>query len=140
MAKETARINLQCTGGQASAAPPVGPALGQHGVNIGQFIAQFNATTKEQSGIPIPVIIHVFDDRSFTIEYKKPPASFLIRQAAGLAKGAGTPGKEKVGTITTSQLEEIAKTKQADLNSASINAAMKVIAGTARSMGVSVSD
>jgi large subunit ribosomal protein L11 len=132
-------IKLLVTGGQANPAPPVGPALGQHGVNIGEFVKQFNERTKKMMGVPLPVVITVFTDRSFTFITKQPPASVLIRQAAGLAKGSATPNKEKVGKITAEQLKSIAQQKMVDLNAASVEAAMRIIAGTARSMGVEVS-
>ncbi len=132
-------IKLLVTGGQANPAPPVGPALGQHGVNIGEFVKQFNDRTKKMMGVPLPVVITVFTDRSFTFITKQPPASVLIRQAAGLAKGSAAPNKEKVGKITAEQLRTIAEQKMVDLNAASVEAAMRIIAGTARSMGVEVS-
>ena len=117
----------------------MGPALGQHGVNIGEFVKQFNERTKKMMGVPLPVVITVFTDRSFTFITKQPPASVLIRQAAGLAKGSAAPNKEKVGKITAEQLKSIAQQKMVDLNAASVEAAMRIIAGTARSMGVEVS-
>jgi large subunit ribosomal protein L11 len=132
-------IKLLVTGGQANPAPPVGPALGQHGVNIGEFVKQFNERTKKMMGVPLPVVITVFTDRSFTFITKQPPASVLIRQAAGLAKGSAMPNKEKVGKITAEQLKGIAQQKMVDLNAASVEAAMRIIAGTARSMGVEIS-
>ncbi len=132
-------IKLLVTGGQANPAPPVGPALGQHGVNIGEFVKQFNDRTKKMMGVPLPVVITVFTDRSFTFITKQPPASVLIRQAAGLAKGSATPNKEKVGKITAEQLKSIAQQTMVDLNAASLEAAMRIIAGTARSMGVEIS-
>jgi large subunit ribosomal protein L11 len=132
-------IKLLVTGGQANPAPPVGPALGQHGVNIGEFVKQFNERTKKMMGVPLPVVITVFTDRSFTFITKQPPASVLIRQAAGLAKGSAAPNKEKVGKITAEQLRSIAQQKMVDLNAASVEAAMRIIAGTARSMGVEIS-
>ena len=132
-------IKLLVTGGQANPAPPVGPALGQHGVNIGEFVKQFNERTKKMMGVPLPVVITVFTDRSFTFITKQPPASVLIRQAAGLAKGSAAPNKEKVGKITAEQLKSIAQQKMVDLNAASVEAAMRIIAGTARSMGVEIS-
>ena len=139
MAKEiTAKIKLQCAGGQATPAPPVGPALGQHGVNIGQFVAQFNERTKEANGITIPVEITVYGDRSFEFITKSPPAAVLLKKFAGLAKGSGTPNKEVVGTVTRAQVKEIAQTKIKDLNAASIEAAMRIVEGTARSMGIKV--
>ena len=140
MAKKeiTAKIKLQCPGGQATPAPPVGPALGQHGVNIGQFVSQFNEATKEANGMTIPVEITVFADRSFTFITKSPPAAVLLKQAAGLAKGSGIPNKEIVGTVTPAQVKEIAQTKMKDLNAASLEAAMRIVAGTARSMGIKI--
>ncbi len=139
MPKEVkAQIKLHCMGGQATPAPPVGPALGQHGVNIGEFVRQFNDRTKAQTGITVPVVITVYADRSFTFVTKSPPASDLLKRAAGLAKGSPVPNREKVGTVTREQLEEIAKAKKADLNAASLEAACRIIAGTARSMGVEV--
>jgi len=131
-------IKLHVPGGQANPAPPVGPALGQHGVNIMEFCKQFNARTQDKQGITIPVEITVYADRSFTFITKTPPASVLIRRAIGIPKGSGEPNREKVGQITRAQLEEIAKVKMPDLNAASLEAAVKMIAGTARSMGVVV--
>ena len=140
MAKKQVKavIKLLVTGGQANPAPPVGPALGQHGVNIGEFVKQFNERTKKMLGVPLPVVITVFTDRSFTFITKQPPASVLIRQAAGLAKGSAAPNKEKVGKITAEQLKAIAEQKLVDLTAASVQAAMRIIAGTARSMGVEI--
>lgn len=131
-------VKLLVTGGQANPAPPVGPALGQHGVNIGEFVRQFNERTKKWMGVPLPAVITIFSDRSFTFITKQPPASVLIRQAAGLAKGSAAPNKEKVGKISVDQLKAIAEQKMPDLNAASLEAAMRVIAGTARSMGVEI--
>lgn len=133
-----AKIKLQCPGGQATPAPPVGPALGQHGVNIGQFVKQFNDRTREMAGTTIPVEITVFEDRSFTFICKSPPASTLLKKAAQVAKGSPVPHEEKVGSVTLSQVREIAKTKAEDLNSFDEAAAMKMVAGTARSMGITV--
>ncbi|HVY62385.1 MAG TPA: 50S ribosomal protein L11 [Planctomycetota bacterium] len=133
-----AKIKLQCPGGQATPAPPVGPALGQHGVNIGQFVSQFNERTKEAAGLIIPVEISVFTDRSFTFITKSPPASVLLKKAAGIAKGSGEPNKAKVGKVSKDQVREIAKTKMQDLNAFSMEAAEKMVAGTARSMGIDV--
>ena len=139
MAKEAvAKIKLHVPGGQATPAPPVGPALGQHGVNIGEFVKQFNDKTRASAGITIPCVITVYGDRTFTFITKSPPAADLIKRAAGLAKGSGVPNREKVGKVTWSQLEEIAKEKMKDLNAGSLEAACHIIAGTARSMGVDV--
>ena len=131
-------IKLHVPGGQANPAPPVGPALGQHGVNIMEFCKQFNAKTQDKAGITIPVEITVYADRSFTFITKTPPAAVLIKRAIGLAKGSGEPNREKVATITRAQLEEIASVKMPDLNASDIDAAVRMIAGTARSMGVEV--
>ncbi len=136
----TAQIKVQVTGGQATPAPPVGTALGPHGVNIGQFVQQFNEQTRDMMGVTIPVVISVFSDRSFTFVTKSPPAAVLLKQAAALAKGAATPGKSKVGTVTKGQLADIAKKKLQDLNVKSIDQAALMIAGTARSMGLEVVD
>lgn len=136
----TAEIKVQVTGGQATPAPPVGTALGPHGVNIGQFVQQFNDQTREMMGVTIPVVITVYNDRSFEFVLKSPPAAVLLKQAAGIAKGSGSPLADKVGTVTSAQLEDIAKVKMADLNSNSVEQAAKVIAGTARSMGLEVVD
>ena len=139
MAKEIkAKIKLQCPGGQATPAPPVGPALGQHGVNIGDFVRRFNDATQDNMGLTLPVILTVYEDRSFDFEVKSPPAAVLLRLAAGIDKGSGTPNTEKVGTVTRDQLKEIAERKMADLNAFDIDAAIEVIAGTARSMGLLV--
>lgn len=135
-----AEIKVQVPGGQATPAPPVGTALGPHGVNIGQFVQQFNDATREMMGTIIPVVISVYNDRSFDFIMKSPPAAVLLKKAAGIAKGSGNPLANKVGTVTSAQLEEIAKTKMNDLNSGSIEQAVKVIAGTARSMGLEVVD
>jgi large subunit ribosomal protein L11 len=131
-------IKLQAAGGQASPAPPVGPALGQHGINIMEFCKAFNAQTQQDQGTTIPVVITVYEDRSFTFITKTPPAAVLIKQAINLAKGSGEPHKDKVGKITESQLRAIAEKKLPDLNANDIDAATKIIAGTARSMGVEV--
>jgi large subunit ribosomal protein L11 len=131
-------IKLQITGGQANPAPPVGPALGAQGVNIGEFVKQFNERTKKMMGLTLPTVITVFADRSFTFITKQPPASVLIRQAAGLAKGSAVPNKDKVGKITAQQLREIAEKKMEDLNTRDVEAAMRVVAGTARSLGVDI--
>ncbi len=135
-----AKIKLQCPGGQATPAPPVGPALGQHGVNIGQFVQQFNDRTREQPGLTIPVEITVYADRSFEFILKSPPAAVLLKQAAGIAVGSGEPNRTKVGTVTRAQLREIAETKQEDLNAATSEAAMRMIEGTARSMGIVIGE
>ena len=141
MAKEVAvKIKLQAPGGKATPAPPIGPALGQHGVNIGQFVSQFNEHTKDMNGMTVPVVISVYADKSFTFEVKSPPAAVLIKQAAEIAKGSGVPNKEKVGTITWEQARKIAETKFKDLNAYDLGQAAKIIAGTARSMGVDVVD
>jgi large subunit ribosomal protein L11 len=131
-------IKLQAVGGQASPAPPVGPALGQHGINIMEFCKAFNAQTQDSAGTIIPVVITVFEDRSFTFVTKTPPAAVLIKQAAGLEKGSGEPHRDKVGSITAAQLREIAERKLPDLNAHDLDQAAKIIAGTARSMGVEV--
>jgi large subunit ribosomal protein L11 len=132
-------IKLQVPAGAANPSPPIGPALGQQGVNIMEFCKQFNAQTqKQEKGLPIPVIITVYSDRSFTFIMKTPPASVLIRKSIGIEKGSGTPNTAKVGTISRQQLEEIAKTKQPDLTAADLEAAVRTIAGSARSMGVDV--
>jgi len=139
MAKEiTGKIKLQCPAGAATPAPPVGPALGSHGVPIGEFVNQFNAATADKRGMIIPVVVTVYKDRSFSLEYKSPPAAVLLRKAAGVEKGAGEVGTVTVGTVTKAQLEEIAEIKKEDLNAASIDAAARIIAGTARSMGIEV--
>lgn len=135
-----ATIKLQAPGGQATPAPPIGPALGQHGVNIGQFVQQFNAATSSLNGMPVTVVITVYGDHSFTYEVKSPPAGVLLKDAAGLAKGSGVPNKEKVGTVNRSQLREIAERKLPDLNAGSIEAAERIIAGSARSMGIDIVD
>ncbi|MGR9089340.1 MAG: 50S ribosomal protein L11 [Gammaproteobacteria bacterium] len=140
MAKKIdAYIKLQVPAGQANPSPPVGPALGQHGVNIMEFCKAFNAKTQgDEPGLPTPVVITVFADKSFTFVTKTPPAAVLLRKAAGVAKGSGTPNTEKVGKVSRAQLEEIAKTKDPDLTAADIDAAVRTIAGTARSMGLEV--
>lgn len=141
MAKEIAvKIKLQAPGGQATPAPPIGPALGQHGVNIGQFVSQFNERTKELNGTTVPVVISVYVDKSFSFEVKSPPAAVLLKQAAEVAKGSGVPNKEKVGTVTAAQVRKIAETKFEDLNAHNLDQAEKIIRGTARSMGVDVID
>ncbi len=131
-------VKLQIPAGQATPAPPVGPALGQHGVNIMDFCKAFNAKTQKQAGTIIPVVITVFSDRSYTFVTKTPPASFLLRQAAGVDKGSGEPNRKKVGKVTKAQVEAIAKTKLPDLNPTSLEAAIRIIEGTARSMGIEI--
>ncbi len=140
MSKEVvATIKLQIVAGQASPAPPVGPALGQHNVNIMDFVRQFNEkTSKMEEGTVVPVIISVFKDRSFNFIIKTPPASYLLKKAAGIAKGSGTPNQEKVGKVTEKQIEEIAKVKMPDLNAYSLDAAKKIIKGTAKNMGLEI--
>ncbi len=140
MAKKIeAYIKLQVKAGEANPSPPVGPALGQHGVNIMEFCKAFNAKTQDvEKGLPIPVVISVYNDRSFTFVTKTPPASVLLMKAAGLKKGSSTPNTNKVGTVTRAQLEEIANTKMQDLNAADLDAAVRIIAGSARSMGLNV--
>ena len=136
--KVTGQIKLQIPAGAATPAPPVGPALGQAGVNIMDFVKNFNARTAAQSGLIIPVVITVYADRSYTFITKTPPAPILLKKAAGLDKGSGEPNKKKVGKVTRAQVEEIAKTKLPDLNAANLDAAIKTIEGTARSMGIEV--
>ncbi|HDD52807.1 MAG TPA: 50S ribosomal protein L11 [Thermosulfidibacter takaii] len=139
MAKEVvAKIKLHIPGGQANPSPPVGPALGQHGVNIMEFCKAFNEQTRDKQGVIIPVVITVYKDRSFTFITKTPPASVLLKMAAGVAKGAGDPLREKVGKVTKSQVREIAQQKMPDLNAYDIETAMKIVEGTARSMGIEV--
>ena len=138
--KVTAYIKLQVPAGAANPSPPVGPALGQHGVNIMEFCKTFNARTQgTENGMPLPVVITVYSDRSFTFVTKTPPAAVLLKKAAGIPKGSGVPNKNKVGTVTRAQLEEIAKLKEPDLTAASLEAAVRTIAGSARSMGLNVS-
>ncbi|MBN1393378.1 MAG: 50S ribosomal protein L11 [Sedimentisphaerales bacterium] len=140
MAKDIAvKIKLQASGGKATPAPPIGPALGQHGVNIGQFVSQFNERTRDLNGTTVPVVITVYSDKSFTFEVKSPPAAVLLKQAAEIAKGSGVPNKEKVGTVTAEQVRKIAETKFKDLNAYDMDQAEKIIRGTARSMGIEVS-
>ena len=136
--KVTGSIKLAIAAGQANPAPPVGPALGQHGVNIMAFCKEFNAATKESAGLIIPVIITVYQDKSFTLVYKSPPASILLKKAAGVASGSKTPNKDKVGKVTRKQILEIIKMKQKDLHVNSEEAAIRLISGTARSMGIEV--
>lgn len=139
MAKEiTGVIKLQASGGQATPAPPIGPALGQHGVNIGQFVSQFNERTKEYNGTTVPVVITVYADRSYDFIVKSPPAAVLLKQEAGIAKASGVPNKEKVGKVTKAQIRKISETKFEDLNAYSLEQADKIIEGTARSMGIEV--
>jgi large subunit ribosomal protein L11 len=133
-----AKIKLQCPGGQATPAPPVGPALGQHGVNIGQFVQQFNERTRDLAGITIPVEITVYSDRSFEFITKSPPAAVLLKQAAGIAKGSGVPNREKVGKVTPDQVQKIAEQKMKDLNARDVPHAVRMVEGTARSMGVEI--
>jgi large subunit ribosomal protein L11 len=142
MAKKevVAQVKLLIPAGKANPAPPVGPALGPHGINIMEFCKQFNAQTQNMGDTLVPVVLSVYNDRSFTFILKTPPASELIKKAAGIVKGSSVPNKDKVGTITSAQVEEIAKTKMPDLNTTSLEAAIKIIKGTARSMGVEVRD
>ncbi len=141
MPKEVmATVKLQVPGGQATPAPPVGPALGQHGVNIGEFVSRFNESTKDKQGMIIPVLITIFKDRSFDMVMKSSPAAVLLKQAAQIAKGSADPKREKVGKVTRKQVEGIAEVKMADLNAAYMDAAVRVIAGTARSIGIEVTD
>jgi len=136
----TAMVKLQCNAGAATPAPPVGPALGQHGINIMEFCKQFNARTQAQSGLVIPVIITVYNDRSFTFVTKTPPAAVLLKKAAGLEKASGQPNRNKVGKVTKKQVREIAELKAPDLNSATVEAAERMVLGTARSMGIELAD
>ena len=136
--KVKAIIKLQVEAGKANPAPPVGPALGQHGLNIMEFCKQFNAKTQGKDGLKLPVIITAYEDKSFTFIIKSPPSSILLKRACGVAKASGVPHKEKVGSVTKDQVREIAKMKMQDLNTADIEQAMKIIAGTARSMGLDV--
>jgi large subunit ribosomal protein L11 len=138
--KVVTTVKLQIPGGNATPAPPVGPALGQHGVNIMEFCKQFNARTQSQAGIVTPVLLTVYSDRSFDFITKTPPASVLLKQAAGLAKGSGVPNKTKVGKVTMAQVRKIAESKMPDLNAVDIEAAASMVAGTARSMGIVVED
>jgi large subunit ribosomal protein L11 len=139
MAKKVlAIVKLQCPAGQANPSPPVGPALGQHGVNIMEFCKTFNARTQDQAGMIIPAIITVYADRSFTFELKTPPAAVLLKKAAKIAKGSGEPNREKVGSVTKAEVREIAEIKKPDLNAHDVEMAMRIIEGTARSMGIEV--
>jgi large subunit ribosomal protein L11 len=138
--KVTAIVKLQLAAGSATPAPPVGPALGQHGVNIMEFCKAFNADTKNLAGLIIPAVVTVYNDRTFTFILKSPPASVLLKQAAGIAKGSAIPNREKVGKVTMKQVEEIAQRKMKDLNAQSLEQAVKIIAGTARSMGITVEE
>ena len=131
-------MKFQVPGGQATPAPPVGTALGRFGINLGQFVQQFNERTKEAGGMPIPVVVKVYNDRSFEFVTKSPPAAALLKQAAGIAKGSGVPNKEKVGKVTVAQIDEICKTKMADLNARDVEHARRMVEGTARSMGLEV--
>ena len=131
-------MKLQCPAGQANPSPPVGPALGQHGVNIMEFCKAFNARTQDKAGLIIPAVVTVYADRSFTFELKTPPAAVLLRKAAKIEKGSGEPNRTKVGTVTEKQLREIAEIKMPDLNAIDVEAAMRIVAGTARSMGLDV--
>lgn len=133
-----AKVKLQCPAGGANPAPPVGPALSQHGVNIGDFVKRFNADTAKQKGMIIPVIVTVYRDKSIDLEYKSPPTAILLAKAAGVEKGSGEPNKNKVGSVTKAQVKEIAEKKGKDLNAGSIEAACRIVEGTARSMGIEV--
>jgi large subunit ribosomal protein L11 len=139
MAKKiTAYVKLQITGGEAKPSPPVGPALGQHGVNIMEFCKSFNAQTQGQQGVIIPVLITIYSDRSFSFVLKTPPASYLLKKAAGIGKGSSVPNRDKVGKLKMSQIEEIAKTKMPDLNAKDLPGAVRIISGTARSLGIDI--
>lgn len=141
MAKQlVGQAKFQVPGGQATPAPPVGTSLGRYGINLGQFVSQFNERTREAGGMPIPVVVNVYNDRSFDFVTKSPPAAALLKQAAGIAKGSGVPNKDKVGTVTRSQLDNIVKMKMADLNARDAQHAQRMIEGTARSMGLNVTD
>lgn len=139
MAKQiTAKVKLQVPGGQATPAPPVGPALGQHGVNIGEFVSRFNEQTRDAQGMIIPVEVTIYADRTFTFIRKSPPASVLLKKAAGIIQGAAAPSRETVGKVTRAQVEEIARTKLSDLNARTLEAACRQVEGTARSMGIEI--
>jgi large subunit ribosomal protein L11 len=141
MAKEIkVKIKLQAPGGKATPAPPIGPALGQHGVNIGQFVSQFNERTKSLNGMIVPIVINVYMDKSFDFEVKSPPAAVLLKEAASVAKGSAVPNKDKVGSVTKAQVRQIAEKKFNDMNAFDLDQASKIIAGTARSMGITVVD
>jgi large subunit ribosomal protein L11 len=141
MAKEvTAKIKLQAPGGKATPAPPIGPALGQHGVNIGQFVSQFNERTKDLDGMIVPIEISVYGDRTFTFEVKSPPAAVLLKKAANVAKGSGVPNKDKIGKVTRADIRKISEAKIKDLNATDLDHADRIIMGTARSMGIEVTD
>jgi large subunit ribosomal protein L11 len=139
MAKQlVGEVKFQVPGGQATPAPPVGTALGRFGINLGQFVQQFNERTKEAGGMPIPVVVKVYNDRSFEFVTKSPPAAALLKQAAGIAKGSGVPNKEKVGKVTIAQIDDIIKLKKADINASDLEHARRLVEGTARSMGLEV--
>ncbi len=139
MAKQlVGEAKFQVPGGQATPAPPVGTSLGRYGINLGQFVQQFNERTRDAGGMPIPVVVKVYNDRSFEFVTKSPPAAALLKQAAGIAKGSGVPNKEKVGKVTIAQIDEICKTKMADLNARDLDHARRLVEGTARSMGIEV--
>jgi len=141
MAKQlVAQAKFQVPGGQATPAPPVGTSLGKYGINLGQFVSQFNERTKEAGGMPIPVVVSVYNDRSFDFITKSPPAAALLKQAAGIAKGSGVPNKDKVGTVSREQIAGIVKLKLADLNARDVEHAARMVEGTARSMGLDVTD
>jgi large subunit ribosomal protein L11 len=141
MAKQlVGQAKFQVPGGQATPAPPVGTSLGRYGINLGQFVSQFNERTREAGGMPIPVVVNVYNDRSFDFVTKSPPAAALLKQAAGIAKGSGVPNKDKVGAVTRSQIENIVRLKSADLNARDVEHAKRMIEGTARSMGLNVTD
>lgn len=141
MAKQlVAEVKFQVPGGQATPAPPVGTSLGRFGINLGQFVQQFNERTKDAGGMPIPVVVRVYNDRSFDFVTKSPPAAALLKKAAGIAKGSGVPNKEKVGSVTRAQIDEICRQKAADLNARDLEHARRMIEGTARSMGLEIRD
>jgi len=141
MAKQlVGTVKFQVPGGQATPAPPVGTSLGRFGINLGQFVQQFNERTREAAGTPIPVVVNVYNDRSFDFVTKSPPAAALLKKAAGIAKGSGVPNRDKVGKVTKAQVQEIAQTKMADLNARDVEHACRMVEGTARSMGITVVD